>query len=152
DVRVLPGYQPRHEGGIIGLLPRVEAEVLHQVDTGCQLGEAQPHRLDRVASVGLALGPAEMAARRDVGAMLLQPPDGGKRGADPEVVGDPTVLDRDVEVGSEQDPLAVQGQQVLQDRQPHFLLAEPTSTARSTRRFEYPHSLSYQPSTFTRVP
>ena len=39
-------------------------------------------------------------------ATIQQEPDGGQRGADPGVVGDLPVVERDVEVGAQQDALA----------------------------------------------
>jgi hypothetical protein len=136
DVGVLPGHQFGDEPRIVGLLTGIEAQVLQEVDAGGQLRQAGPHRLHRVAGVGLALGPAEVAARRHVRALLLQPRDGGQGGPDPEVVGDAAVFDRDVEVRSEEDPLALEGQQVLQDGQLHAWWADPMSSAASTRRLE----------------
>ena len=106
--------EPGHEGRVVALLARVEAQVLEQLDPGRQLGEPGADRRHRVALVGRALGPAEVGRGDDRGALLLQPLDGGQRGADAEVVGDGPVLDRHVEVGAEQDAPAVERREVLQ--------------------------------------
>ncbi len=72
-----------------------------------------------------------------MGALVLEPPQGRERGPDAEVVGDrPGVVERDVEVGPHEDPLPVEGRQVLEQREPHEWLAAPTMTARSTSRLE----------------
>ena len=62
-----------------------------------QLGEpvrTRPHRRLRLA----ALRPAEMRAEDQSRSLLQQQVDGGQGGADARVVGDPAVLERDVEV------------------------------------------------------
>ena len=106
--------EPRDEGRVVALLPRVEAQVLEQLDPRGQLGEAGADRGHGVALVRRALRPAEVGRRDHGRALLLQPPDGGQRGADAEVVGDGTVLHRDVEVGAEQDASAVERREVLE--------------------------------------
>ena len=95
--------EPRDEGRVVALLPRVEPQVLEQLHAGGELGEPSADRGHGVAVVRRALRPAEVGRRDDGRALLLQPLDGGQRGADAEVVGDGPVLHRDVEVGAQQD-------------------------------------------------
>ena len=57
----MPVDEPVDERRVVGLLARVEAQVLEQLDAGRQLGEPRPDGRHRVLRVGLALGPAEMA-------------------------------------------------------------------------------------------
>ena len=102
------------EGGVVGLLARVEAEVLEQLDARRQLGQPLPHRRHRVALVGLALGPAEVGAGHDGRPVLLQPLDRGQGGPNPQVVVDLPVRDRNIEVGAEKDPLPRGIRQVFQ--------------------------------------
>src|SRR5207237_6765379 len=79
-----------------------------------------------------------------------------KGGLDAKVIGDAPALERDVEVAADQGSLPGQVPQVLQRSEAAFASGthrlEATSRVRSTRRFEYPHSLSYQPITLTRLP
>ena len=106
-----------------------------------RLGEPLTHGLHRVLRVGLAFGPSEVAARSDVSAALLQPTDRGQRGADAEVVLYVPVVQRNIEVGAEQDALVprvgkvfeMRKAQVLED---YYWLARPTMTEMSTRRLE----------------
>ena len=102
------------ECGIVALLPRVEPQVLEQLDTGCQLTQTGAHCVHRVLRVRLALGPAEVAGGDHGGAALGEPVDRGERGADAEVVGDLAVLHRNVEIGANEHPLTAQVAQVGQ--------------------------------------
>ena len=78
-----------------------------------------------------------------------------ERRADAHVVGDPALLERHVEVARERGP-------AWPDRSPRSSsvrrrtrrsqASRRRGATRSTSRFEYPHSLSYQPMTFTRLP
>src|SRR3546814_5680961 len=52
---------------------RAEAEVLQQLHARGQLGQALADRLHRVLRVRRTLGAPQMAARRDRGALLLEP-------------------------------------------------------------------------------
>ena len=128
-VEVEPVDQAVDEGGIVGLLARVEAEVLQQLDARRQLGQPLPDRRHRVLLVGLALGPAEVGAGDDGRAVLLQPLDRGQGGPDPQVVVDLPVGDGDVEVGPEQDPLSRRVGQVLQRGDVHQLLTVSSLSA-----------------------
>ena len=75
--------------------------------------------------------------------------------ADPEIVGDDSVLQRNVEVDANEDASPGEVTEVLDGAQapprPAYSL-DATSSVSSTSRFEYPHSLSYQPMTLTRFP
>src|SRR6267142_1602663 len=69
---------------------------------------------------------------------------------DAEIVCNDAVFNRNVQIRAQQDALSLDVD-VVERSQPHYNL-EPISFTRSTSRFEYPHSLSYQPSTFTWSP
>ena len=115
-----------------------------------QLAHAGGDGRQREARVG-ALGPAEVGEEHELGgAALPQRPQRRKRRPDPRVVGDRDGrpgLERDVEVDAHDDapPRHVE---VVQP--PHE--AGSTRSTRSMMRLEYPHSLSYQETTFTSVP
>src|SRR3546814_1127679 len=92
------------------------------------------------------------------GPLARQLVQGGQDAADAQVVGDPAVLHRDVEVDANQDRLAGHGD-VIEGAEPghggvscasaqSFAIA----TAVSAIRLEKPHSLSYHDSTRTRLP
>jgi len=74
----------------------------------------------------------------------------GKRPADAKVIGDGPALERDVQVGADEDPLPGDVAEIVERGQAHSEAA--TISTSSTSRFEYPHSLSYQPITLTRLP
>src|SRR5437899_2242625 len=83
--------------------------------------------------------------------------EGRDRGPDAEIVGDLPVLEWDIQVAPDQDGRRDQVGQILQ--RPQAARAQraaqsldATRPTKSTSRFEYPHSLSYQPMTFTRLP
>ena len=103
-------------------LARVEAQVLQELDTRRQLGEASSHRAHRVLRVRLALGPAEVARAHDVGATLGEPLDGRQRRADAEVVGDTTIgtltVEGHVEVGAHEDAPTTDVAEILQGGNP----------------------------------
>ena len=108
DVAVDALHQLLREGGVVGLLARVEAQVLQQFDPRSELGEAPAHRLHRELCGGRALWPPEMAGGDDVGAALGQPVDRRQRGPDAEVVGDRLTVEGHVEVRAHEDPLAAE--------------------------------------------
>jgi hypothetical protein len=89
------GEQPR------ALPHRVEGELDRSAE---QLGEAVGYRAQRVRGIGRALRPAEVCGDDDPCPVLEQPGVGRQRGTDPSVVGNPAVLERDVQVGADQDP------------------------------------------------
>ena len=60
------------------------------------------------AGSGAPFGPAEVGDHDDPGAGVGQLPDGRDAGPDPAVVGDRAAVERHVEVGADQDPLARQ--------------------------------------------
>jgi hypothetical protein len=101
-----------------------------------QLARALRHRLQ--AELGLAvLRPAEVRGEDEPGPALAQRLQRGKRGADAGVVGDRAVLERDVEVDPDEDPLAAEVPEVVQ--RPHEAVAAcgtRTFCASSTTRFE----------------
>jgi hypothetical protein len=65
DVHVDAFDQLGDEGRVVALLTRVEAQVLQQLDTRCELGQASAHGVHRVLRVRLALGAAEVRGRHD---------------------------------------------------------------------------------------
>ena len=81
-----------------------------------QLTEAPGHRLQGVRRVGFALRATEVRGHDHPGAGVGQPPDGRDAGPDPAVVGDPGAVERDVEVGPDEHPLAVQVAELLDQR------------------------------------
>ena len=118
---------------------------------------AEPIRQWRgpVGIVDLAVGTAEMGDHDHARTALDQVLDGRERLADPGIVDDTAVLDRDVEVDADQHALArdveVANRGFLEraaqaDVGSQFSRS-PMNTARSTTRQEYPHSLSYQEKT-----
>src|SRR6202041_1367722 len=82
----------------------------------------------------------------------------GDGGGDAKVVGhggpSPHAdVERHVEVDPDQHAFAVDIGKILEEREPAQRVhcgQRPTRTLRSTSRFEYPHSLSYQPKVLTR--
>ena len=79
--------------------------------------------------------------------------DGGERGPDAGIVGDTAVLDGDIQVLADQDPLPCEGE--IRHGE-HRTVSSPQraciqATVVSSMRFENPHSLSYQASTLTNV-
>src|SRR5437763_11850930 len=123
-----------------------------------QLGEPLGDGRERVLRLELALGGTpEVRGDHDGGALLERLLNRRDGGADARVVGDPPDLDRYVEIGADEYPLAAQVHvgHALELHGHYFASATPTSakaTATSSMRLEKPHSLSYQEDTFTRVP
>jgi len=130
DVDVGHVGQRLGEAGVVPLLLRVEAQVLEQEQVaGTQLADrdldprakgvtGHPHvaaeqqaepirdRLEAQRVVDLALRPAEVAGQDHRRASLEEIADGGQAGPDAGVVGDPPIVERDVQVGPQEDPLA----------------------------------------------
>ena len=130
DVDVAVGRELLGELRVVLLLLRVEAEVLQEQDLAVaealdrvlrahaegvaghrdrlahELAEALGHRPEPEAVADLAVRPAEVAGQDDPGALGLQVPDRGQRRPDARVVGDPAILERDVEVDADEDALA----------------------------------------------
>ena len=118
------------ELGIVGLLLAVKAQILEQDQlTGAQLADGVVHaRTERIAGhadraskqlrepvsdgletqrvVDLALWTTQVARQDHARAALQQVADGGNAGANPRVVGDPPIVERYVEIGSQEDALA----------------------------------------------
>src|SRR6266542_3980550 len=153
------------EGGIVGLLPRLETQVLEQQDLAWrqllggpgglvagdvvdeadwepeQVPEHAGDRLQRVLVDPLALGPAEVRAADHPGVPLDQVAQGRQRRAHAQVVGDPAlIVQRHVEVVADQDAPPVDlGRIDRPQRERHrrpYRSWPPTSAARSTSRFE----------------
>src|SRR5262249_13731101 len=88
---------------------------------------------------------------------LAQPRDRRQHGGEPQVVLDVAVAQRHVAVDAHEHAGAVGDPEVLQAREvdghPGGCASySPTNATRSTTRFDYPHSLSYQPSTLPGCP
>src|SRR4051812_10100649 len=117
-------------GALVAVLARlagVEADVLQQRDVGLapdvargvrrrirdegdlateQLTQASRDRREAVLRVGSALRPAQMGADYDLGSGVDQGTDLRHARADPAVIGDLSVLERDVEIGPDEDAFA----------------------------------------------
>ena len=138
DEDIGQGGELSGEGLALGVVLRglgsVEADVLQQDDlavTGCgdsglggltdgvlgerhlgtgHLSEALGHGGQGVVGVGLALGTPEVGGDDDLGTGVEQGAQGGQSGLDTAVVGDVLVgVQRHVEVGADQDSLALDG-------------------------------------------
>ena len=90
--------------GVVDPRPQRVAGHAHLVTE--QLGQPIGDRLEAQRVVDLALGPAQVAGQDHAGAALQQVADRGQAGADAGVVGDPTVVERDVQVRAQEDALA----------------------------------------------
>ena len=124
-----------------------------------QLREPDPDHVQRRAARGAlgvvrALRAAEVGHDDDPGAAVRQLLDHRQAGADTSVVGDLTAafkVERHVQVGPQQD--AAPGDVDVIDRaHVRYASRDATSAVRSASRQEKPHSLSYQPNTFTWLP
>ncbi len=123
DIGVEAVDETVHEGGVVALLPRVEAEVLEQRHPGRQHGQAVPDGSHVETGVDRALGPPEVRARRDRRTPLREPRQGREGGPDAEVVGHhhaaAGVLGQGhVEVDAHQDPSPVELGKVLEQGEP----------------------------------
>ena len=111
DVEVAAVGELAGEALVVLRLARVEARVLehrHAV-VAEELGDALAHRRHRVlGAVLLGLRPAEVRADAHLArAAVEQQPQRRQRGLDAGVVGDAAVLERDVQVGPDEDDLPV---------------------------------------------
>ena len=118
-----------------------------------QVGEPRGHRLEGEAGDGLPPGPAEVRQHHDSGTSRGEGLQGGDAGPDPSVIGDGNAAvrqgaQRHVQVGAHEHDPTPHGEVV--ERSDHR--RTPTYWVRSMSLLEYPHSLSYQPSTLTMVP
>ena len=138
-VEVLALDQLLHERRVVGLLARVEAQVLEQLDAGRQLGQhaCGPGSIEYFGS-GLPFGRPRWVHAVTVGALLGSHSMVGSAARMRKSSTIAPSRDRDVEVGAEQDPATVDVAEVLERREPtrRYLFAAPTISARSTRRFE----------------
>ena len=130
-------------------LARIEARVLEHLEAVVrqELVEARRHGRDRERRIG-ALRPAEVRADGDVlRTAVEQVAECRQRRANPRVVCDLPVLEGNVQVRPHEDALAADVGVTDRARPVHpYGRSLPI---RSTSRLEYPHSLSYQPNTFT---
>ena len=114
-----------------------------------ELAQTRRHGCQRELLDALALRASEVRDEHQARAARAQLLDRRQGGANARVVGDlrrPSlrVLERDVEVHAHEHPPARDVEVVDASHRIFWI--------RSTRRFEYPHSLSYQATTFTIVP
>ena len=177
DVGVGEVGQPARERLVVAFLARVEPQVLQQHDR--VLGQCRRRRL-RERHDRSVEQPREHAPRpARAGAPLAARPSAGRgarraRRAAPRsrssaivgtvariarVVGDLPVGERHVEVRAHEHPRrrrCRRGRRACAASRRHRRSGRSqlaaTSAARSTRRLEYPHSLSYQPTAFTTLP
>jgi hypothetical protein len=130
DVEIGQGRESPREFGVVLLLARFEADVLEEEDftrfqrTRCRprlrtgdilgLDNVAPQNLSQMLSYrgetelgrGFAFRPAEVTDEDNRGTAREQVLDRRQRGADTGVVGDPSVLHRNVEVDADEDTLA----------------------------------------------
>ena len=114
------GQLPR-EFGVVLRLPGVEARVLEQLDPLVPEQRAQvlAHRLHPVNRV-VPRRPPEMGADADAGGVAVeQQLQRRERGPDARVIGNATVLERDVQVGADEDAFAAHVRVPNGARQPH---------------------------------
>ena len=144
DVGIEPVDQARHEGGIVRLLARIEAQVLGQGDAGAQDVEAIPDRVHLPAWVGRARWTPKMRGRHHLCALVEQVLEGGNGGRDAEIVGhggpspDADVQGH-VEVHPDQHALPVDIGEILEERESAQGVHDDqraTRTLKSTSRFE----------------
>ncbi len=142
------------ERRVVGLLPRVEPEVLEQDDrvTGElggrdlregehrfaeELGEPDRHRCQGQVLTDLTLRTPEVGRHDERGAPLPELTEGRQRRADPAVVGHPAVGERNVRVDPDEDTPITHLSQIIERRQRHPGQSEAaTITTRSTSRLE----------------
>ena len=140
DIRIDALDQLGDVGRIVRGLPRVEPDVLDQLDAGSQLREAFANRLERERRVRSTLRSAEMARAHHRRPPRPQPLDGGKRGTNPEVVGDDRPLtravERHVEVAPDEHTTTIDVAEVIETGDPVGGHRQATCLTRSTRRFE----------------
>ncbi len=147
DINLAELGQRLGEVGRICFLARVEAQIFEERHrSGLEGGDNPPrrfadavfgerdptaaerppqrgdHRAQRQFRVGPALRPAEMRHDDDRGTVAEQRLDGRGQAFDPGRVGDLAVLDRDVEIGAQQHPLAAHIDIVEGQESGHVLL------------------------------
>jgi hypothetical protein len=146
DIGVVAGREAVDEGGIVGLLTGIEAEVVQESHARGQLRQSFPDRSQVVAGVTGPVGSSQMGADGDVGAVTGEPVQRRHGGPDTEVVGHHrgtggTVRppERDVEVGTDENFAAVDVGEILEKGKTGERIGpggchRPTRAARSTRR------------------
>ena len=102
-VGVVAPYQALHEGGVVRLLARVEAQVVGEGDARAQRLEPFAHGVHLPPLVVLPRRPAQVRRGRHLGPPLEQPQQRREPGGDAEVVGHGgpaghADVERDVEV------------------------------------------------------
>ena len=152
DVRVGELGEPAGERGVVGLLARIEPQVLEQDDRG--VGELigrghlaarppgsprssasrSPTGARRSPSSTVPLGRPRCEASTRLAPRSTQFGEGGQGGADPGIVGHRTVLQRDVEVDAHEDTRPGDLAEIVEGAKRHSF--EATRAARSTRRLE----------------
>ena len=140
DVRVDAIDQLGDVGRIVRGLPRVEPDVLDQLDAGSQLREAFANRLERERRVRSTLRSAEMARAHHRRPSRGQPLDRRQRRADPEVIGDDRPVTRavegHVEVAPDEHTATADIAKVVETGDPVGGHRQATCLTRSTSRFE----------------
>src|SRR5437867_5033966 len=144
----VPWLEPRAR--LLGLRADHRVELRHRPVQDVR--EPPRHRVEAEGVVGTAVRPAQVRTEDQRGAPPDQLLQRGSGGGDPQVVHDTAAFEGDVEVATNEHPPARQVAEVVDRPQAEAQSFEATSSRRSTRRFEYPHSLSYQPITLTRLP
>ncbi len=144
DVGIESVDQPGHEGGVVRLLARIEAQVLGQRDAGAQDAQTFAHGVHLPTGVGCARRAAQVRGRHDLGALVEQALERGQGSRDAKVVGhrgpSPHAnVQGHVEVDPDQHALPVDIGEILEEREPAQRVhvdQRATSTLRSTSRFE----------------
>ncbi|MDQ1206870.1 hypothetical protein QE377_003229 [Microbacterium sp. SORGH_AS 862] len=103
-----------------------------------QLGQSLRDRLEAVLRVGFAVGTPEVGADDDAGALVDQGVEGRQRSPHATVVRDDPVLERNVEVSTDDDAAACERPQRIEGAQCHGVDQRRSATysVRSTRRLE----------------
>ena len=114
DVEVLTFDEALDEARVVVLLAGVEAQVVHELHLGDQLGQPVADGAQLEAGIAAAPGPAEVGGDGDVGAAAHQPLEGGGGGPDAKIVDHPVPADGDVEVAADEHPLPPDGRQILE--------------------------------------
>ena len=151
DVRVGELGQPTGERRIVRLLSGLEAEVLQKDDLvgwqlvrggGVERRDGAIEELRQPDADGpetqvvarLPLRPAEVRGEHERRSAVQQLVKGRERGADAQVVGDRTVVQRDVEVHADEDTPVGDVAEIVERSKRHS--DDATSSTRSRRRFE----------------
>ena len=143
--------EPPGSLGVVLRLAGIEAGVLE--DTNAIVRQQLPETCGDGCDLELGIGPlgaAEMRADDDLSsAGVEQVAQCQERSLDTRVVRDAAVLERDVEIGADENAPA---RNVRSTDGTGRVDQGRSFPIRSTSRHEYPHSLSYQPNTLTVLP